>query len=718
MKNIRKNWARSRMFYSMIGAFSLFLILTFVINLVFYYQEAADSEQENREIIQTVVQTEVSSITDFLSNIQTDTDVLYAAPGLLNFSNVQESQEALLSYLQTYVQSRYAFDAAAYYHEGNQVFCGFSDRQVTCTNSADAQEMLNLSDTAFQTLANEGGFALSHGTDIKQMVTCHRISEDVVCFRVLSYDTIFSLLHLVSSKDTVFEDYATSLIIEDKIGQQLCIGEPVSGIPVNTTSFPAAETGIQFHLLIPDRTNEIVRDYVGNVIFYYGSALLICGIMLICILSARIYQPVKSVLDILPENIPLDQESSEHNRIQEAILQLISNQEAAEELLNSQNSVLCQNFLHRLVLGGIPDQNKVEKLLDQYALSSCFDQYAIICLIAVAHGPEKVITFEDVEIPSQISGTQLYRISSKQDHLILLASGFDEQNGFVDSAEELIEYMENVLETSVCLVQSGIHHTVSEANAAYLEASVAAEKVIESNQEPGIYHYRELQNTASEYAASTSLNEMEQQLIKAISMNQADIAERIFSQFRTQLEQSAYSVRLQRIQIAALLSRLLMLPAVAERIHHTTKEAELLALLTPNLSNADFEMNLKSLSTQILSPIHNKQSPATDRFDHILAYVHQHIFEETLCAAEVADHFGISPSSLSRAFQKHTGAGFSNYIHTKRIAMARIMLEQSGKAVKEIALEVGYANSLSFTRAFRKYEGITPGAYRTSKGSE
>lgn len=37
----------------------------------------------------------------------------------------------------------------------------------------------------------------------------------------------------------------------------------------------------------------------------------------------------------------------------------------------------------------------------------------------------------------------------------------------------------------------------------------------------------------------------------------------------------------------------------------------------------------------------------------------------------------------------------------------------SDRTLPEIASFIGYANAQSFTRYFRKYEGITPGRYRT-----
>lgn len=101
--------------------------------------------------------------------------------------------------------------------------------------------------------------------------------------------------------------------------------------------------------------------------------------------------------------------------------------------------------------------------------------------------------------------------------------------------------------------------------------------------------------------------------------------------------------------------------------------------------------------------------------DRIVRYIEENLCTEALCAQGVADYFQISVSSVSREMKKETGMGFLDYVHSRRIAMARELLDQGNRSVKDTAREVGYSGSLAFSRAFRKYEGTTPGAYRNRK---
>ena len=110
-------------------------------------------------------------------------------------------------------------------------------------------------------------------------------------------------------------------------------------------------------------------------------------------------------------------------------------------------------------------------------------------------------------------------------------------------------------------------------------------------------------------------------------------------------------------------------------------------------------------------------APVSPEENPVLAYIHAHIREESLCARQAADHFSISVSKISREVKKHTGMGFLDYVHSRRIAMAKPLLLEGKKTVTEIAAEVGYANALAFNRSFRRLEGTTPGSFRKNSAS-
>ena len=78
----------------------------------------------------------------------------------------------------------------------------------------------------------------------------------------------------------------------------------------------------------------------------------------------------------------------------------------------------------------------------------------------------------------------------------------------------------------------------------------------------------------------------------------------------------------------------------------------------------------------------------------------------------LADRFGMSQSGVSRAVKNITGERMVDYVHGLRIAEAKQLLENTELTVYEICDRVGYNTSWTMTRAFKRYTGMTPGAWR------
>ena len=97
-------------------------------------------------------------------------------------------------------------------------------------------------------------------------------------------------------------------------------------------------------------------------------------------------------------------------------------------------------------------------------------------------------------------------------------------------------------------------------------------------------------------------------------------------------------------------------------------------------------------------------------------YMDSNITDQNLNVAKVADAVNINPVYLSRMLKKYRSIRPLEYIHQKRIALAKELLGQ-GVTVKDTLPQVGYTSPLTMNRAFRKFENTTPGTfYREPKG--
>lgn len=80
----------------------------------------------------------------------------------------------------------------------------------------------------------------------------------------------------------------------------------------------------------------------------------------------------------------------------------------------------------------------------------------------------------------------------------------------------------------------------------------------------------------------------------------------------------------------------------------------------------------------------------------------------------LSGQFGITPQYISNIFKKYHNENIKDYIAKRKLSHAKELLAQTDLPIREIAVRLGYANEISIIRLFRKYEGVTPGDYRTA----
>lgn len=93
-------------------------------------------------------------------------------------------------------------------------------------------------------------------------------------------------------------------------------------------------------------------------------------------------------------------------------------------------------------------------------------------------------------------------------------------------------------------------------------------------------------------------------------------------------------------------------------------------------------------------------------------YIEESYADPDLSLSRIGELFELSPSHLSRMFKEELGMNFIDYVTQVRIAHAVRLLEHTTDLIQDIAVQVGYANSLTFIRVFKKITGITPGSHR------
>lgn len=112
-----------------------------------------------------------------------------------------------------------------------------------------------------------------------------------------------------------------------------------------------------------------------------------------------------------------------------------------------------------------------------------------------------------------------------------------------------------------------------------------------------------------------------------------------------------------------------------------------------------------------------EQFPSDDGHSDLIReynYLVEGHFKTKHTVVEYADLLNKSPKTLSNIFSK---TGFKTplqYIHDRKMLEARRLLQHSERSIKGISYEIGFEDIQTFSRFFKKQEGVSPSEYRNT----
>ena len=89
--------------------------------------------------------------------------------------------------------------------------------------------------------------------------------------------------------------------------------------------------------------------------------------------------------------------------------------------------------------------------------------------------------------------------------------------------------------------------------------------------------------------------------------------------------------------------------------------------------------------------------------------------EDPISVQDLARALGASSRTLNRRLKQASGESPKQFIDRVRFETARTLLETTTCSLKQLAASSGYGGVPGFRRAFFRYSGMTPGAYRSQK---
>ena len=124
-------------------------------------------------------------------------------------------------------------------------------------------------------------------------------------------------------------------------------------------------------------------------------------------------------------------------------------------------------------------------------------------------------------------------------------------------------------------------------------------------------------------------------------------------------------------------------------------------------------LNIGAFARKVMvqnQPLQQFRKP--EKVERVLAYLQENMFDSTLSIQEALDACCIKSRSFHSQFKRYTGMTMSAYVRTQRMEIAKRLLRCDSISIFDTALSVGFNYPENFTRAFKKYTGSPPVAYR------
>jgi len=150
---------------------------------------------------------------------------------------------------------------------------------------------------------------------------------------------------------------------------------------------------------------------------------------------------------------------------------------------------------------------------------------------------------------------------------------------------------------------------------------------------------------------------------------------------------------------------------------------EITALLNELIENHDRQYYCIGTLYQLCDYMVNYSATRENKhMDSSLKYVKNVIafiqlkYSENIKTSQIASACGLDRSYLTRVFKDATGYSLQEYLLAYRMKMALKLLKEDSLSIQDIAYSVGYVDSFTFSKAFKRYFGKAPSQYKEEEG--
>lgn len=456
---------------------------------------------------------------------------------------------------------------------------------------------------------------------------------------------------------------------------------------------------------VDELLNELNTSKI-NTLFLVFLIVTVC--LIIITLSMRFnYRSINIIKKHIPSKISEGQGSiDDFQLIHQAILKLQDeNKELVNRILLNKN-IVSEYFLIQLVNGNIDiETNFIDKANDYNIVLKekvcCFTFYAVDRnTLQLLNGFNEILNMN-----SELSSGYLIKGIRHEDFILILT--FDEE----DDIKHYYEMIYTMLSQTNGQIKIGVGTVeyVYDANKAYILSLVALENaMLEDDLSILFYDEIDLEGNHDLICFFDYLKKLEMSIYRN-DLNQMRFSmDNIIKLIKTKIK-NVFKLRTVYITVYNLLLKELKKYGVERDFIYDIHEIKNFDVVVAAM---DLEELYQMLSGKIGINIKSTNGGLPD-ISEIILYLEDNYSNSNLSLQYMASKYNTTYSNFSHYFKNNTKENYSSYLERIRINHAKKFLE-SDLPIDRIALKVGYTNANSFSRAFKKLEGITPGDFRRS----
>lgn len=466
-------------------------------------------------------------------------------------------------------------------------------------------------------------------------------------------------------------------------------------------------TGLKIVLVAKEETlfQEVAVSRISLLVIM-GILIFLC-VSLIFIVAFNYYNSISRLKNKMNlSEISFLKSGSEIDQIISWMDSVIEQKEKIKTEYQFKHREVRNKILEMFLKGEIRNVNDFNELTDSDELDFIRNFFSVVVITPVDTSLKLHGDWHTIE--STFTNTHGLRLLDfvYDNSVVIIATG-DTEEQVKDLEEQIVELIEELYpEKQIKLGIGKIYRDTSCLSNSFYEAQIAVDNVVNKNDNLLRYNDILFEKRGVTY---WTMNEEQVKFIQCVkygNLEGAKINLNIMLESILSMEDSYIYRNLAYLDIINMLVKTL-------KSNNILIEQETIAELS-NLKNMD---HIKEKLEQVMEKSFAKRKSSQEVQDNqiinsIFVYINENYCNSNISLEHVADHFGVTTHFLSRFIKENLNVSFTDLLVKLRMDHFKRLLVETDGPIKDLIAEIGYLDTSSFVRKFKKMEGMTPGAYR------